>query len=351
MKEVKNSDRMIYLDLLRIVAAFSVVMLHSAAQFWYVLDIRSREWVIANSYDAVFRFGVPIFVMISGALFLKPAYKLDVKRLYTHNILRLVILYIVWSCLYGLLDCVMFFDIRALSLKEIAREMLTGRYHLWFLCMLAGIYVLLPIVKSWLEHAKKSEIQYLIVLFLILQIGVETLRALTVSDELHGILNLTRVDLICSYMGYFIWGYYLAHVGISAKRQKIFCWGLLPSMVINVVLGNMLAWRAGEPVAAIYDSFGLFTFVMATALFLICSQTKREYSKRTVTILREISSGTLGVYLMHIAVMEVTEYYGLNSMILPNIVGIPLYAIGCFVFCLLVSMGLRRLPVVGRYLC
>lgn len=81
-------------------------MLHSATQFWYDLDVRSTEWVIANSYNAVFRFGVPIFVMISGALFLDNGYKLNLKRLYTRNILRLVILYIVWSCIYGLYDCI-----------------------------------------------------------------------------------------------------------------------------------------------------------------------------------------------------------------------------------------------------
>ena len=65
-----DKKRLIHYDLLRIFAAFSVVMLHSAAQFWYSLDIYSTEWLIANSYDALFRFGVPIFVMISGALFL-----------------------------------------------------------------------------------------------------------------------------------------------------------------------------------------------------------------------------------------------------------------------------------------
>ena len=208
----KDNQRKIQYDLLRILAAFSVVMLHSAAQFWYDLDVRSAEWVIANSYNAVFRFGVPIFVMISGALFLDNGYRLNLKRLYIHNILRLVILYIVWSCIYGLYDCVGH-GFSSLSYKEILREMLSGRYHLWFIPMIVGIYVLLPILKSWVEHTDKKTLQYFLTLFFVLQICSETLRAFLKTDELQYILDLAKIELACGYIGYFVWGYYIVHVG------------------------------------------------------------------------------------------------------------------------------------------
>ncbi len=351
MKDVKDSNRMVYLDLLRILAAFSVVLLHSAAQFWYVLDIKSTDWVIANSYDAISRFGVPLFVMISGVLFLDPKRTIDWRRLYKHNILRLVIIYIVWSAAYGLLDCIWMWDTRMLHWKDVLREMLSGRYHLWFLPMLAGIYVLLPLLKSWLEYAKKSEIQYFLILFMVLQIGTETLRALTVSDEIHYILSLTKVDLICSYVGYFVWGYYLAYVGIGTGLRKFFCWSAIPACLLNIILGCALSWREGRPMAGIYDSYSLFTFIISTALFLLFLNSKKEYSGKTQKRIREISAGTLGVYLVHIGVMEVSKEYGLHCMMIPNIIGIPLHAIVCFVVCLLISMLLRRIPSVGRYLC
>ena len=105
MEKNKNAEFQLYIDILRIVACFSVIMLHTSAQPWYNLPVDSMGFKIANSYDALFRFGVPVFVMISGALFLVPGKKMDVRRLYRHNIFRLVILYIFWSCLYGLMDC------------------------------------------------------------------------------------------------------------------------------------------------------------------------------------------------------------------------------------------------------
>ncbi len=352
MSGKSDNKRMIYYDLLRIISAFSVVMLHSAAQFWYSLDIYSSEWMVANSYNAVFRFGVPIFVMISGALFLDRSYKLDIKRLYRHNILRIMILYVVWSVIYGLWDC-RTFDWQRIGIKVILREMLLGKYHLWFLPMLIGIYMLLPVLKEWLEHARKKTIQYFLVLFFILQICSETLRALTATEELQYILDLGKIEMACSYIGYFVWGYYLSHVGIGKRLRKVIYVCAVPGVLCNIFLGNYLARRAGTPVAEIYDSYGLFTFFIVTALYLFAVNymSKVSFGKRSSEFIKELSADTLGVYVMHIGLIEALEEIGIHNMLIPNIIGIPLYAIMCFVICTLAASLLRRIPFIGKCLC
>lgn len=339
-------------DILRILAAFSVVMLHSAAQFWYDLDVKSSEWVIANSYDSVFRFGVPIFVMLSGAIFLDGDYQLNIKRLYRHNILRLIILYVLWSGIYGMIDCINY-GMSTLHINDIVREMLSGRYHLWYLPMIVGIYMLLPILKGWIENVEKRNVEYFLLLFFVLQIGRQTIGAISKREEISYILNLVDVDMVCGYIGYFVWGYYLIHIGISEKMRKILYLLFVPAALLNVVLGNLLAWKEGAPVAAIYDSFGFFTFIMVTVLFdFICSkESKRSFGGKGAALLKEISGDTLGVYLMHLALMEFLQSKGIHSMTLPNIVGIPLYAVACFLICLVIAGVLRRIPLIGRYLC
>lgn len=343
---------MVHYDLLRIVAAFSVVMLHSAAQFWYTLDIQSTEWIIANSYDAVFRFGVPIFVMISGAMFLDKEYTLDIRRLYKHNIFRMVVLYVVWSCIYGLYDC-REFDLGTAGIKVLLRELLYGRYHLWFIPMIVGIYMLLPVLKSWIAHAEKKNIEYFLILFFIMKIGSETIRALVVTDEVHYMLDQIQIEMACSYVGYFVFGYYLAHIGIGDRLRKVVYALVIPSILMNVVLGNMLAWRAGEPVGEIYDSFGIFTFVILTALFVFTLDkgSKMNFGEKSTKIIKEISADTLGVYLIHMLLIEFLELYGIHSMMLPIAIGVPVLAVLIFVLSLAMAAGLRRIPVVGKFLC
>ncbi|MBQ9142554.1 MAG: acyltransferase family protein [Lachnospiraceae bacterium] len=352
MSSKAEEKRMIHYDLLRILAAFSVVMLHSAAQFWYTLDIYGGEWLVANSYDAVFRFGVPIFVMISGALFLSPEYQLDIKRLYQHNVLRLLIMYIIWSCVYGMWDC-MVFGLWEQGWKAIIRELIQGRYHLWFLPMLIGIYMLLPMLKSWISHAEEKNIRYFLGLFVAFQIGSETVRALTVMDELHYVLDVVEVELACSYVGYFVLGYYLAHYQIGKKLRKVLYICVVPAVLCNILLGNYLARRAGEATGAIYDSYGVFTFIIAVTLFIFFREFvgKKGLEGRWNRLIRELSADTLGVYILHIGLIEGLKLIGIHSMLLPNIVGIPLYAMCCFLICMVFAAVLRRLPVIGRYLC
>lgn len=347
-----GNNRMVQLDLLRILACFSVVMLHCAAQFWYTLPVTETNWKIANSYDAVFRFGVPVFVMISGALFLPATKEIDLKRLYTHNILRLVIIYVVWSCIYGLFDC-RFYSWSVLDKGDIIREIFAGRYHLWYLPMIVGIYMLLPILRSWIGGAKKKNLQYFLVLFLIFQVGKETLLVLRQTEGMRYLWGLASLDMVCGYLGYFVLGYYIVHYGIEAKWHKwIYLSGIL-STAANVVLGDYLAQQAGEPVGEIYDSFGIFTFLIVVSLFLFFTgpMSKINYSSGISGVIKELSLATLGIYLLHIGLIEFLEPFGIHSMMFAPVVCIPAFAVFCFAVCFVFAALLRRIPLIGKYIC
>ena len=78
----KKSNRVVCLDCLRVIASFAVVLIHVSA--WFALN---RPLVGVNCYNILgdmVRWCVPIFVMISGALFLDS--KKDIKEIYQKNI-------------------------------------------------------------------------------------------------------------------------------------------------------------------------------------------------------------------------------------------------------------------------
>lgn len=348
----KTEHRLLNYDILRIIAAFSVVMLHSSAQSWYDLPVTDTNWLITNSYDALFRFGVPIFVMISGALFLDPGREVNIKKLFTHNICRVVVLYWVWSCVYGLYDC-RTFDVNLVSWKDYVKEMLGGRYHLWFLPMIGGIYCLIPVLHSLVKNAEKAVLKYFLCLFLVFRIGIFTMKALVWQDDFHYVLDMIEIPMVCSYVGYFVLGYYIAHVGIEKKYHKWIYVGAVLSSICNVVLGNLLALKKGSPIADIYDSYSIFTFIIVVALYLFFVENKEKFKLSGIgqRIACEISSCTLGIYVMHVGLMEILKEAGFHPMSMPIIVGVPVFAVVCFVICLAVAALLRRIPLIGRYIC
>lgn len=347
-----KQERMLHLDLLRILACFSVVLLHSSAQYWYGLPLTDKNWLVINTYDALVRFGVPIFVMISGSLFLSPGKTIDLKRLYCHNILRLAILYIVWSAIYGLYDCICS-DQAAISINEMLLEVYSGRYHLWYLPMIIGLYMLLPLFRGWLRNASRKDVQYFLVLFLLFKIIRYTLLALKPSELATFLLDIFGAGDILSYPGYFILGYYMTNYKIDRRWHKwIYAGGLLGA-VANAGLSYFKSLRQGSPNGEVFDSFSLFTFLIVIALFLFSIEKVSQWKFNAVQqrIIHELSQCTLGIYLMHLLCMEYLASKGIDSMILPPIAGVPLFAALCFLICFFCTALLRRIPFVGRYLC
>lgn len=348
--EKKATERMIHWDLLRILACFSVIMLHSASQNWYDLPVTSSTWLVFNSYDAISRYGVPVFVMLSGCLFLSKPDKLSVKYLYLHNIARLVIAYVFWSSLYGLWDSRGF---QGVGIKSYIIEMISGRYHLWYLPMLIGIYMLLPVLKLFSEEKNKKILEYVLILFFILQISRETILAFQFSDHIKDVIRLLDVEMVCSYIGYFLLGYYLQRYPLSEKKQKkIYLAGILGA-VSAIVIDNFISVHRGEATAAFYDSWSLPTFCVSVALFVFFQQkiSRIHWSKSGTSIILHLSGNTFGVYLIHLLVLEILKLNGIDTMMFSGIISVPVIALLCFIISNLIISCIHHIPVIGKYIC
>ena len=92
-----NKDRIDYLDALRTIACFAVVMLHVAALNTYNVDFQSYEWNVFMFYESVVNWAVPLFVMISGSVMLEReySYKVIIKKCKS-----IVFVFWVWSILF-----------------------------------------------------------------------------------------------------------------------------------------------------------------------------------------------------------------------------------------------------------
>lgn len=151
-------EKLVYINGLRAIATFAVVLLHVSANYWYG-NIGSVGWVISTSYLSAVRCAVPIFVMISGALFLRKEYTLNIKRLYTHNIFRLLVFLVFWHVVYQIYH--IFVGGQGLnteSFVNVVKTLLRGetQVHLWFVYMIIGIYIICPVFKVFIENAKKN---------------------------------------------------------------------------------------------------------------------------------------------------------------------------------------------------
>lgn len=90
-----------YFDILRIISTALIVMVHVIAMTWYVSDVNSFRWKVYAIFKCTGFQAVSVFTMISGALFLGDSKK-SIKRIYTHNVRKLLFAYFFWSAVYAL---------------------------------------------------------------------------------------------------------------------------------------------------------------------------------------------------------------------------------------------------------
>ena len=163
-----------WIDLLRILACFLVVFSHCCDPFTAQFDTNRANFLTAVFSGSLVRPCVPLFVMMTGVL-LFPV-RMDMIAFYKKRIGRIIIPLIFWSMLLPILFFVYLNYIHpatqnmAITGDHTWRGMGTKLYTfifnfnfdttpLWYFYMLIGIYFIIPILNSWLEGAKKREIQ------------------------------------------------------------------------------------------------------------------------------------------------------------------------------------------------
>lgn len=229
--------RKVYCDYLRLVATFAVVFIHVAASNWSNVDVNGIQWQVFNIYDSLVRWGVPIFVMISGALFLNR--DVPIKNIYSKYVLRMVIAFVSWSLFYAILTTDTFQHGLIYSLKSHIGTLVTGHYHMWFVLMIIGLYMCIPFMKKIVSD--ETVMKYFLKLSFIFAFLIPWV--LKIVNDFVGSNNsmiqkmVTTIDsnlmnmgmsMVLGYSFYFILGYYLDRIEIKKDvRVMIYVAGIL----------------------------------------------------------------------------------------------------------------------------
>ena len=355
MNQQKNAGRNIAFDVLRILAAFSVVMLHASTEYIERCAVGTLDFRMANLMDSLTRFGVPVFVMISGAIFLSEQKKITVKKIWFGNILRMLIVFAVWSFAYYVYQSLYYwdFDFWRQGLMRTITGCVYASDHFWFIFMIIGLYALVPILRTWVHHAEKKELDYFVFLFFVFQILKTTIEIIMDKSLVTKLSAMFTIVELSWYLGYFVLGYILMKHGVS-KKLKYCIYGIVPvGLFINYVVSDYMSNKSGSYSPGIYDSFGVFTFVFSVAVFVFFTELfgEKQIGEKTSKLLGNLAQDTLGIYVMHVGLLD---FFSSRNFIIGSvnpIAGILILSILSYTICGCVAALLRRIPYSGKYIC
>lgn len=330
------NERVAYLDQLRVIATLGVIFLHVAGTDYYT-PIMQHNWYVAVIGDSLVRWSVPVFVMISGVLFLNPQKTITIHGILTKYVPRLLTAYLFWYIVYIIKDIL----ILSRNNREFSfeRSFLAPEFHLWFLPMLIGVYLLIPFLRK-ITVSEKLMRYALCIWFIYITVSFVLVR------EIPQISQLFTKNLILGYAGYFLLGYYLS-IKITKRQQTIFVFlGFLGVLV--TIIGNIaFSIQRGVVIDKFLDNLSPNVSMMAMSLFVLIKNNTPRIGKKTKYFIEYVRKDLFGIYLVHSIWLWV-----FNRPIFRNITDhlftIMIITIVIFVCSLYTIKIMRLIPILRR---
>lgn len=301
-----------YLDVLRAVAAIAVVVIHVLGPYRQLYgQIPMDQWFTATSFNAASRWAVPVFILITGGLFLSDPRPIRPGYFIRRRLAKVLVPFLFWSGIYALLAGLQgdFGYQPAVALETLeAIPVKASWYHLGFYYYFIPLYFLIPVLKPLVQSVSSRVVLGMIAGWLLLSLSY-FLR----------IDNILQIDLLL-YGGYLILGYYLMNYDLSRYRP----WIILGGIAAIIATQGGVYWLSTQKERY---SMGLFlsyqtpnVIMVATMVFVLA----KSYGDRLTGWVRQgaaiLSRYSLGIYLLHPLILWTIYNYDLYF-------GHPLFAI------------------------
>lgn len=361
-----------WVDLLRVAACFLVVFSHSCDPFVAHFDANRDMFVTGVFAGSLVRPCVPLFAMMTAVLLLPVKRGTTVTDFYRKRIGRILPPLVFWSIALPLMAFFYFTVVSPdtpnpqLSVADYTTTTLVQRLYtfifnfnfdttpLWYLYMLIGLYIIMPIVSSWLTQASQKEIKTLlyiwgVTLFLPYIKMAAPILGYAGNYGHMGLLGECDWNIygtfyyVSGFAGYLVLAYYLKTYPLdwSWKKVAIIC---IPMFAIGYAITSVGYIVTNEYFPGNYAYLeilwyfaGINVFMMTFPVFI----TVQKLAVRPRKWLSQAAKLTFGVYLCHFT-FTFFSYDLYDTPALPYLVRIVFAAITTATISALLTWALSR---------
>ena len=366
MKTIPSGDRIVFVDYIRVVACFLVMLVHASENFYaadasglagnvsLLANESNRFWVAF--YDGFCgRISVPLFMIVSAFLLVPMKSGVTMGDFYKRRFKRIIPPMVIFMLLYTFLPLAwggMSWEQSLNDLKMLPLNFPSMAGHLWFMYPLISLYLIIPIVSPWLERASAKEELTFLGLF-----GISTFIPWIhrfISPEIWGECfwnGFTMLWYCSGYLGYLVMAHYIRYHLDWSRKKKLIAGSLF--LLGGAAFTGWSFWYMGTPGQTIETPLLEWSWEFCTpnvllasfGAFLLFSCIER---KETPKLIRKLSDMSFGMYLMHLfflgPIARVLIGGSVAEPLVPVYLAIPCIAILTFICCAVTTRILSLIP-------
>lgn len=346
-----------WIDMLRVVACFFVVFSHCCDPFVAQFDANRGMFLTGVFAGSLMRPCVPLFAMMTAVLLLPIKPGTTINEFYRKRIGRIIVPLAFWSVALPLM-AFLYFKVAnpetanmQLSVNDYTTNTLLQRLYtfifnfnfdttpLWYLYMLIGLYLIMPMISSWLTQATRKEIKTVLCIWgaTLLLPYLKMVAPLLGYKGNYGHMGLYgecdwnvygTFYYVSGFVGYLILAYYLKRYPLEWSWRKIaaIC---IPMFIAGYAITSVGYIVTNEHFPGNYAYLeivwyftGINVFMMTFPLFV----TIQKVDKKPRKWLSQMARLTFGVYLCHFT-FTFLSYDLYDTPALPYLVRIMLAAL------------------------
>ena len=300
MSRTEIKTREIWVDFVRAIAAFMVVYIHAVGPWLSrYKEVAYREWMFANVADSVVRISVPLFFMISGYLLLR--HPVSLTTFYKKRVIHVVIPWIMWSIIYCLWN--IYYGGARISVLQGVEAFLEGNivFHFWFIYVLVGLYLLVPVLSWVVDKQDSQRILYFIGVWFLAASFIPLVNKIVSYAEGSEFKIQFDLSCFCGYSGYLVIGLALGRVRIT-KAVRLCAVALLAGGAAVTVLATAFLARMTGSFSDYFNGYLTPNVIgMSVGSFVLFRELGGRVGNSVLgsKIVSHLSAASFGIYLIH----------------------------------------------------
>lgn len=311
----------------------------------------------------VVRFGVPIFLMLSGALLLNR--EIDLETFFKKRFTRLTYPYILYLIIYVLVLYALIVNFSGFSNLSIYFKSIPLTYN-WYFYLIASLYLSIPIINKFIQHSSFKEIEYFVSIFLLGSLFYQIMLYFKIT-------HFIDLSLFVGPIGYLVFGYYLANKDFNISNNKIISLAILLFLITTILKVSGELSIISTSITHIFDAeskltnsfvdLGILQILQSTAVFLIFkyiyesktgiySKIRKFLENETLNKIHlSLSKASYGMYLFHHTLVEPIRIIVGELALTGSLVCLMIVVLTMFISFVswLVVVVLDKIPIIGKY--
>ena len=306
MKKVdSNKERVVYFDILNILAIIAVVALHCNGIVHNYSYENQKSWTFSLIVECVFFWAVPVFIMLSGATLMNYRSRYTTKEFFKKRVLKVLIPFAFWAIFVGVWKYSRgLLVINDFSIMNILNIFFTNAEEpiYYFMFDILGIYMTIPVLSVLAEEKNRKLCWYTVILMFV------TISFLPVVLSLFGIKYPSSFSIQFGGLIIFVLlGYLLSTEEINRKhRIIIYILGLL-SIIFRFAYTYFNTISSNELNGILFNYVHFYSVLLACAVFVFIKYNflvQKISNEKFKKIISKVAACSFGIFLIHKIVMH-----------------------------------------------